>query len=393
MPIEVSIAQHVGARAEQQDTAEVRRALPGFATDAVAAVVADGMGGHRGGAEASRLAVEAFLAALGRTSHGEPTPDVLHRAIGAAGRSVLDGARAAGLVDDMGTTLVGLIAENETFSWVSVGDSAVFRLRDGRLDRLNTPHTLGARLDRAVAEGRMDATEAAAHAQRHALTSYLGKPSLDEVDGSAAPVPLRPDDVIVLCSDGLFGTLAPGEIADVLARTPTPSAAQALVDATLARGVARQDNVTACVLRRTAAPAATFVATPPGSVATPAAGPVQPTTPTQAVAWRPLAGLAAVAAVGLGAWLLWSQRDHAALVPVAPVRPDSAQVETVRSDSLRRDSLGAAVPGDTLAPRDTLVRIDTLVRTPPVIAPPPGTPSPPAPAPVVPGPATSIPRT
>lgn len=367
MPFEVSHAQHIGARAEQQDVVAVRRDLPGFAADALAAVVADGMGGHQGGAEAARRAVDVFLGRLGRTAHAEPAPDVLHRATGEAGRAVVEAARAAGLLDDMGTTLVAAIVEHASLSWVSVGDSAVFLVRNGALQRLNTPHTLGARLDRAVADGRMSPDDAAGYAQRHALTSYLGKATLDEVDGSASPVPFEVGDALVLCSDGLFGTLAEPEIAAIVSSTPTADAARALVEAAMARAVPRQDNVSAVVVRRASAAPPTV----PPRVDIPSTS-----------AWRPLAMLGVLALVAAVAFGWWRLR------PVPPT-PTPAVADS---------SAAAGARSDTLAASDTLARADSLRRIPAApdsgrIAMPPDTASrSTVPDPPVPRPSSNVPR-
>ena len=299
----------------------------------------------------SRIAARTFLDALGRTAHGEPTADVLHRATGTAGRAVADAARRAGLLDDMGTTLVAAVLERGGLSWVSVGDSGVFLVRAGEIRQLNRPHTLGARLDRAVAEGRMDAADAAAHAQRHALTSFLGKPTLDEVDGNAAPLPLQADDVVVVCSDGLFGTLSLVEIGTLVVTTPTASAASALVDAALAKGRPRQDNVSVAVVRGVEA----AVAPPPSGTMPPG---------RRAPLWQPLAALALLA-VALAA--LWWWRGPQPDAPAAvrdtltttgtATRPDSSALDSLASDSatsgtggsdtLRRPAPGVTTPLDT----------------------------------------------
>ncbi len=354
MPLVISIAQHIGTRAEQQDAARVREHVPGFPDGTVGVVVADGMGGHAGGAAASRIAADVFTGALARTAHAEPAADVLHRATGEAGREVHAAARAAGVEDDMGTTLVAAIVEPERFAWMSVGDSGVYVVRSGDIEKLNTPHTLGTRLDRAVAEGRVTAEDAASNRQRHALTSFLGQARLTEIDGAVEPVLLAVGDRLILCSDGLFGTLTDDEMTAVLAAVVPEHAAQALVDAVLSRGRERQDNVTALVVTRTPALPA---APPPPSGASPAVAAPPSARPP---AWRPLVWIGVLVAVAAVAFWLWP-RLRPAPVPVA-------------ADTL-------AVPrADSLAARDTTAR-DTLARDTTAL------PAPSAPLPTAPGPA------
>ena len=392
-------AQHIGHRSQQQDAVRTFDALPGFAPGTVAAVVADGMGGMVGGAEASRVAVEAFADALVRRTPSETAHDVLHRALASAGAAVVQAARAQGASGEMGTTFVAVLVEDGRLAWRTVGDSRLYLYRGGRLQQLNTEHTLASRLRHSVEAGLLSEDEALAHPEARALTSFLGQERVAEVDGSAEPLVLAPGDRILLCSDGLHGTLSDDDIARRLAALAPGQTAQALVADTIARQKAHQDNVSVVVVTAEGAPAGTspdpvatvvrpavstgpepdtahilaaampqaranaqplpaaprsFTDTRPAAepLARPAAARLHPPPPRPRRV-LPLA-LGALALAGIGGYGLWKAQTPAT-APAATSAADSLRADSLRMDSLRRaalqpDSLGTAAPSgaDTL---------------------------------------------
>lgn len=407
LTVQSESAQHVGQRSQQQDAACTLDAPPGFGPGALAAVVADGMGGMVGGAEASRVAVEAFAAHVRRQVPQEPAAEVLHRALTAAGAAVVQAARTAGAAGDMGTTFVGVLVEHGAFVWRTVGDSRLYLFRGGRLQQLNTEHTLAQRLRRSVDSGLLSLDEALAHPEARALTSFLGQEKVAEVDGPPAPLPLQPGDRLVLCSDGLHGTLSDDEIARRLAALPPGQTAQALVDDTLARARPHQDNVSVVVLTVQGAPGfeplATLVrpaldAPPPHTERRPDAAPLTapPAPPADVAAttspvrddppvrpaaaaprkrragWAMPVAIGALAAAAAGGYYAWVHRPPPS-VPPAPV--DSLAVDTLARDSLRPDTSFALPPirtgADTLeavpARRDSGAGSSAAVWPPPVV--------------------------
>jgi protein phosphatase len=111
------------------------------------------------------------------------------------------------------------------------------------LRRLSAVHTYGAELDDHASRGLISRERARSDPDRDALTSYLGAPRIAALDISPSPLPLQAEDRILLCSDGLFKTLAVDELAAELDAEPQ-EACEALVRKTLARGAPDQDNVT-----------------------------------------------------------------------------------------------------------------------------------------------------
>lgn len=186
-------------------------------------VLADGIGGHRAGHVASRLAVEAVLASLRETS-----PHDAHRlehALARAHSDVADAARTDDDCDGMGTTLLAVALRGTMLQVAHVGDSRLYRLRDGRLERLTRDHT--------VAEEWPSAGDEPRH--RHQLTRALGLGP--EVVADHAVHALRAGDRYLLCSDGLIAHLPDAELAAWMgAPLSADLRAHALVDLANQRG-------------------------------------------------------------------------------------------------------------------------------------------------------------
>ena len=131
-------AQHIGTRKEQQDDfglSDVEDELF-LAHGGVFAVLADGMGGHKMGAQASRTAVRVMRQSYENKAPEESVPDALERSLHRANQAVLDMARENDLADDVGTTLVAIVVHDGLLHWISVGDSHLYLFRDGGITQL-----------------------------------------------------------------------------------------------------------------------------------------------------------------------------------------------------------------------------------------------------------------
>jgi serine/threonine protein phosphatase PrpC len=240
-----------GARSYQEDAAIVRAggAGQGPHPQALTAVLADGMGGHAGGALASSTAckvfLDAYLASAGDVS--ARLDDALKRANAAIGECVEENPA----LDGMGCTLIGTVFGPAGVEWVSVGDSPLFLLRHGEIVLLNEDHSLAPEIDKLAAAGRMTWEDAKADPRRHFLRSALTGADMDLIDRSHRPLALEPGDVVILSSDGIH-TLSEPDILRVVAETVArgPEAvADALLAAVEAGGDIYQDNTTVVVVR------------------------------------------------------------------------------------------------------------------------------------------------
>jgi protein phosphatase len=213
--------------------------------------VADGMGGHIGGDIAAQAAIrtveaQAALSSEGlRNGHVPPT-DVLTDLINRAHEAIVDRTRSQPKLKGMGTTIVLLTIVPTPASvayLVHVGDSRAYRVRSGTLTPLTRDHSL---IEKYLERGILTPQTAKTHPERHVLTRALGVP------GMAAPTigafPIREDDVVLLCSDGLTKMLEDDDIQRVLTQgelDPT-LLCNRLVATALDRG--GEDNVTVVVV-------------------------------------------------------------------------------------------------------------------------------------------------
>ncbi len=209
-----------------------------YSETACLVAVADGMGGEIGGDRASGIAVECVAAAA------EPKGDIheaLRELIRTAHASVREAVTERPEFQGMGSTLVMAYVRRNRLYWASVGDSRLYLFRDANLMRLTHDHTVPGRL---LEKGEITEHEARRHPMRNQLLMCVGCRQCQPDSGGLL---LKNHDILLLCSDGLYGQVPSGEIARILGEFgPLGGKLQALVDAALKAGGA--DNVTvACV--------------------------------------------------------------------------------------------------------------------------------------------------
>jgi len=237
-------AQHIGARHYQQDSMGLADPEDHafLAHGGFLAVLCDGMGGMEHGDVASQTAVRAILDGYSEKLPGETIPAALERAARKANEQVIAAALDLGLKEGVGTTLVAAVLHDDYLYFVSVGDSAIYHVRDGDIHMVNRPHVFANLLDQAVERGQISRSEAEQHPERESLTSFIGIHGLHEIDHNTEPWPVAAGETILLASDGLFKTLEPAEILECLNGHPK-SWPEALVARTLDRRHPGQDNV------------------------------------------------------------------------------------------------------------------------------------------------------
>jgi len=241
--------QHIGARSSQQDAFGFsdKDDQDFVAHGGVLAVVADGMGGMAYGGEASHLAVQVFLHCYMEKLADTTVPMALRHALGEANQAVINLSHQVG-EENVGTTLVAAVVHEEVLHWISVGDSRLYLLRQGKLTQLTMDHVLAVELDREAANGFISQEEAQCHPERPALTSYLGLAKLEWIDQNPQSFFLLDGDHLLLCSDGLYSGLDEQEIAASIDADPQVFAEQ-LVTQVLTKNRQSQDNLTVAILR------------------------------------------------------------------------------------------------------------------------------------------------
>ena len=239
--------QAMGRRECQEDSFAFANALSPDAIreKGLMAVVADGMGGLRGGKIASETATSALISAF---KAFDPTGDLarqLDDAVFDANDQVFAKLNGVG-----GSTVVAGVILDEKLFFSSVGDSYIFLLRDHRLFRLNRSHNVFSRdnLD-AIFDGVLDPHAAFENPEKEAITQFLGMPELEETDSLIRPLPLMPGDVLMFCSDGIGGTLSVPCIENCLKYARPVDMCSALEEEINKINLRYQDNYTALIVQ------------------------------------------------------------------------------------------------------------------------------------------------
>lgn len=206
--------------------------------------LADGMGGHADGEVASRLAIETILAAFRKIPKGVMHASLLPRLVQEANAAVYDaGHTKQSRGPGMGTTLVVCALRFDSAVISHAGDSRCYLLRNGALSALTRDHTMA---DEQIRLGILSQKETVKDDRRHILTRCLGSDLFVAAD--TITVNVVPDDVLLLCSDGLHGYVPDAAIQRLLlAHTDLEHAAKALVDA--ANDAGGHDNVSVQLIR------------------------------------------------------------------------------------------------------------------------------------------------
>ncbi len=202
-------------------------------------VLADGMGGHPEGEVAAQLALQTISALYQREARPliADTVEFLSTALTAAHHQIIRYASEKGMLDTPRTTLVACILQGAGATWVHCGDSRLYVVREGALLTRTRDHSY---LEQQKAELKFIQTN---RINRNILFTCLGSPTKPVFD-IAGPVVLQQGDKLMLCSDGLWGSLTDTEIVKHLASKGVSDAVPDLVENALRIGGERSDNVT-----------------------------------------------------------------------------------------------------------------------------------------------------
>lgn len=244
VPPEIGKVHGIGGRDYQQDSLGHTRILNG---SGVLAIVADGMGGLSNGEQVSQQIVMDGLgygAAMTGLSEGNPL-------LGMVGQINTGVNRMLGPegIYKCGSTLIAVLVAQDQFHWISVGDSRIYLYREGYVNQLNTDHDLFQQWMPEILAGTRSYVEAARNPDGRKLTSFIGMGELKYVDYSRQPIDLRQGDRLVLVTDGVYGTVPPEQLADILKANPEVSDAAKVLERRIRDArMPHQDNYTALIL-------------------------------------------------------------------------------------------------------------------------------------------------
>jgi len=227
-------------------------------TPVMVAVVADGIGGHKAGEIASKIAVATIISAVSESDGSDPLW-ILKSALLEANHSITAEAADDDTRKGMGSTVACTMVIDTSLYIATLGDSRIYLVRDGVIQQLSVDHTW---VQEALEVGVINSEEARNHPRRHLIRSYLGsadpiKPDLrlylDENENQEQAkanqgLPLVPDDKVLVCTDGLTDLVADEEILEILVDgSSREEQLQKLVDLANLRG--GHDNITIVIVQ------------------------------------------------------------------------------------------------------------------------------------------------
>jgi PPM family protein phosphatase len=202
--------------------------------------VADGMGGHRGGGVASKLAVDTIHSYIKSHKHEDPEK-IIERAIQEASKTIYESSVGKNELAGMGTTATFAWIKGQSIFIAHVGDSRAYLLRGNKIWQLTEDHSL---VHEQVKAGVLPESAEKEHLYRNVLTRSVGFEPFVKVD--IYQKELEVGDKFLICSDGLIGMLEAGEISNIVNKKPMNEALKKLVETANARG--GEDNITTILI-------------------------------------------------------------------------------------------------------------------------------------------------
>ena len=204
-------------------------------------IVADGMGGYAGGAQASSLVIEAFKRVYLSHDHAVDSVPVLEEAVIASHTDICQAAKEKPDLDSMGSTVVALVLHPDHIDLVNVGDSRAYLIRAGQLIQISLDQSVVAEM---VRRGAMTPEQAQVSPQRNQLLMALSARH-DRPEPYSTSIPLQEGDGVLMCSDGLWGLVQHALIQSVVTQMLPQAAAAKLIE--LANKAGGPDNISVVI--------------------------------------------------------------------------------------------------------------------------------------------------
>jgi serine/threonine protein phosphatase PrpC len=228
-----------------QDALEV--ILPGiFSHNPPLLIVADGMGGYTGGALASKIVIRSVSDIYKRTKHPANYCEILRAGIIAAHQEMMTKGKTDSDVEKMGSTIVAVVLEEDMLHLVNVGDSRAYIIREDAINQISYDHSFVGELLR---QRLITQAESISHPKRNVLTMSISA-QREDIDIYSAQIRLDEKDIVLLCSDGLWGPVSESQIQTVAWELPPQQAADKLIE--MANRNQGPDNISVIIARNKA---------------------------------------------------------------------------------------------------------------------------------------------
>ncbi len=243
MKFSIYQSSHIGGRKFNQD-----RVGYAYTSEALLMVLADGMGGHLHGEVAAQLAVNTFMQCFIQAAQPSiPEPDAfLAETMQKAHDAIIEYAESQRLGGNPGTTCVAALLQDGLVYWAHAGDSRLYLIRHGHVEVVTHDHSI---VQQWADHGIISQDETRTHPERNKITNCLGGMGRMFYVDPAHAIPMRSSsDLLLLCSDGLWGPLSDEQLAAGLDSNNMPESMETLMDRAMIQGGINADNTTAVVM-------------------------------------------------------------------------------------------------------------------------------------------------
>lgn len=206
-------------------------------------IVCDGMGGHKGGATASRLAVETIKLHFEQLNEKFNPKEELKKALDKSNENILQKAAESEELKEMGSTAVVLLIKDNFAYYAHIGDSRIYLIRKNKIYQLTKDHSL---VQQLIDSGIIDEETAKNHPQKNVITRSLGAEGKNQPE-IAEPIRIFKNDIFILCTDGLTAYLSDEELQKIASENDVQNACKTMIDLANERG--GKDNITVQIIK------------------------------------------------------------------------------------------------------------------------------------------------
>lgn len=246
--ISIGSAIYQGKRSSQQDSIVVSKVN---GDKPIIALLSDGMGGMADGSRASTTCTQGIFNDFNNSLEIESYPRFLKSEIVKYDGIISDFCDENGKPIRSGATLIACIVDKDNLFWATVGDSHLYIIRDNKIIQVNNDHNFMIDLNKKVKQGLITKQQALEDPHKDSLISFLGMNGVRIMDINEEPFKLKRDDIVIMCSDGLYRTLNDEVIREITRfyKGNIQNVCEKLITAVIDRDNPTQDNTSVVIIK------------------------------------------------------------------------------------------------------------------------------------------------
>lgn len=250
MMINIGNCQDQGARSYQEDSFGYTNIIDSdvISQKGFMAILSDGMGGLNNGKEVADYVVQNSISMFEKFVPMRQVGNQLKAIINASNEYVCSRYSVNGVSSAGATAVLAYIYKNRLY-WATAGDSRIYCLRNKNMIQLNEDHDYKNKLYRDFLDGLIQLSDAENDEQKDSLVSFVGKSGLENIEASIKGIRIRPGDIFVLCSDGIYNGISQESMREILLSNDPQTASENIVQSVVNAGYPGQDNMTVIVIK------------------------------------------------------------------------------------------------------------------------------------------------